>query len=514
MSFSQRQQLTQPFKIATMRQQGYLLELAPSFQSWFICFFDDRWRQSGLNQTTIERNARDFDWSLDLLRRGHSPANQWAALGPFQGLRKLYHYYRGTSVGMQYIDDEQIYKHLAAALARGQMEVHKVYDPHEAYRAFAAAAASSGASSSAASDDSTSESKPETTRIANGGQSLVSDRPAAGPKAQEGASATTAPKLVDNTNIGNTAPTPLSAVELRQERYHQRRELIDSTKGVDELEDARNRLAFNNDNILRAEAAQYVYSVDEYNRGALAELPPPPIGLTLIEPESVGLSADDFTNKKSGFGAALFKSEISGETMLTYRGTNNSVTGKEDWLTNLGQGSGFETEQYTQAMRLAVLTEDVAGDDFVIVGHSLGGGLASSGVAVTGQKGYTFNSAGLHPNTAGRLEGLSLADTGKLITSQAVNGEVLTMAQSLGVKALLTGAAVAAGGPVAGFVAAAGLAAFSTLPKAAGELRPLPSVKGGNPVTRHGMDQVIDGIEAQKSEDIKTITDYSRTYNG
>ena len=200
--------------------------------------------------------------------------------------------------------------------------------------------------------------------------------------------------------------------------------------------------------------------------------------------------------------------------MLTYRGTNNSVTGKEDWLTNLGQGSGFETEQYTQAMRLAVLTEDVAGDDFVIVGHSLGGGLASSGVAVTGQKGYTFNSAGLHPNTAGRLEGLSLADTGKLITSQAVNGEVLTMAQSLGVKALLTGAAVAVGGPVAGFVAAAGLAAFSALPTAAGEMRSLPSVNGGNPVTRHGMDQVIDGIEAQKSEDIKTITDYSRTYNG
>ncbi|MBP7546527.1 MAG: hypothetical protein KA754_01090 [Corallincola sp.] len=165
MSFSQRQQLTQPFKIATMRQQGYLLELAPSFQSWFICFFDDRWRQSGLNQATIERNARDFDWSLDLLRRGHSPANQWAALGPFQGLRKLYHYYRGTSVGMQYIDDEQIYKHLAAALARGQMEVHKVYDPHEAYRAFAAAAASSGASSSAAGDESGSESKPETRRV-------------------------------------------------------------------------------------------------------------------------------------------------------------------------------------------------------------------------------------------------------------------------------------------------------------------------------------------------------------
>ena len=91
MSFSQRHQLTQPFKIATMRQRGYLLELAPLFQSWFICFFDDRQRQANLSYTTLDRKARDFDWSLDLLRRGHSPANQWAALGPFQGLRQLYH---------------------------------------------------------------------------------------------------------------------------------------------------------------------------------------------------------------------------------------------------------------------------------------------------------------------------------------------------------------------------------------------------------------------------------------
>ncbi|MBP7548625.1 MAG: hypothetical protein KA754_11810, partial [Corallincola sp.] len=168
MSFSQRQQLTEPFKIATMHQRGYLLEIAPSFQSWFICFFDDRWRQSTLSYYTIDRNARDYYWSLDLLRRGHSPANQWAALGPFQGLRKLYHYYRGTSVGMQYIDDEQIYKHLAAALARGQMEVHKVYDPHGAYRAFAAAAAG-GTPSAPAEADGALEAKPEPRRIESPG---------------------------------------------------------------------------------------------------------------------------------------------------------------------------------------------------------------------------------------------------------------------------------------------------------------------------------------------------------
>jgi len=35
---------------------------------------------------------------------------------------------------------------------------------------------------------------------------------------------------------------------------------------------------------------------------------------------------------------------------------------------------------------------------------------------------------------------------------------------------------------------------------------PGKSTKSGSPVTRHGMDQVIDGIEAQKKADIKTLS--------
>lgn len=81
--------------------------------------------------------------------------------------------------------------------------------------------------------------------------------------------------------------------------------------------------------------------------------------LPIINPEDIGLNQEHFTNHQSSFGAALFKSEINGETMLTYHGTNNAVTGKQDWLTNLKQGSGLETEQYNQAMRLAIQTEDI-----------------------------------------------------------------------------------------------------------------------------------------------------------
>jgi len=86
---------------------------------------------------------------------------------------------------------------------------------------------------------------------------------------------------------------------------------------------------------------------------------------------------------------------------------------------------------------------------------------------------------------------------------------VLTGAQRHGNK-VLSGLG-AGGGAVAGGLVGAGLGyllskALPELPQAVGEMKTLPSVNGGNPVTRHGMDQVIDGIEAQKQKDIKTLS--------
>ncbi|HFQ4952065.1 TPA: RHS repeat-associated core domain-containing protein [Vibrio vulnificus] len=306
----------------------------------------------------------------------------------------------------------------------------------------------------------------------------------------------------------------LDKVQQRQLRYQQRIQLLKNTSGIPEIKQAHERLSFNNDNIIRAEAAQYVYRVDEYNRGALAVLPEPPVGLEIINPADIGLTQDNFTNKKSGFGAALFKSKINGETMLTYRGTNNKHTGRKDWSTNLKQGVGLETDQYNQAMRLARQVKQSIGGDHSIVGHSLGGGLASSGVAVTDQPGFTFNSAGLHPKTALRQSGSSFAETNKMIITQAVKGEVLTMVQSSGTKAVLAGAAGALGGTKVAMLAAIGINALDVLPKAVGTMRELPSVKGGDPVTRHGMEQVVEGIEAQKTEDLATLNSYSKAYHG
>jgi len=302
-------------------------------------------------------------------------------------------------------------------------------------------------------------------------------------------------------------------IKERKKRYKERKELIAKTKGNEKLNAAAERLDFNNDNIIRAEAAEHVYPIDEYNRGhrKFEDIPCPPAGLELIDPKDIpGLENAVFTDKDSGFGAALYRSEITGETMLVYRGTNNGVTTVADWKTNIGQGLGKETTQYTQAMELAQKVKQTSGGETIIVGHSLGGGLASAGSAATGNQAYTFNSAGLNKKTAKRFSNSTLSneETGSLIKTTAVDGEILTGAQKNG-NSWLTAALTRIGLGVGGLFGA-GLGfllgqALPDIPEAVGEMHHIPSVKGGNPVTRHLMPQVIDGIEFQKKEDIKTL---------
>jgi len=85
----------------------------------------------------------------------------------------------------------------------------------------------------------------------------------------------------------------------RKERYEQRNTLIKNTESVPELKEARERLDFNNDSIIRAEAAQYVYRVDEFNRGTIAKLPEAPEGLILVDTSQIeGLDEAVFLIKK------------------------------------------------------------------------------------------------------------------------------------------------------------------------------------------------------------------------
>lgn len=113
-----------------------------------------------------------------------------------------------------------------------------------------------------------------------------------------------------------------------------------------------------------------------------------------------------------------------------------------DWPTNIAQALGKNIPtQYRQAIYFAKKAASEAMADWngrlMILGHSLGGGLASA-AALAAKKDQpdlallcnTYNAAGLHPETA-ELEDTSLsAAAGAGITANCVNGDILTSLQT------------------------------------------------------------------------------------
>ncbi|MBU9652848.1 VgrG protein [Burkholderia multivorans] len=88
----------------------------------------------------------------------------------------------------------------------------------------------------------------------------------------------------------------------------------------------------------------------------------------------------------------------------------------------------------------------------------------------------TFNAAGLNPATIAKYGATPIASE---IQAYRVDGEILTGLQE---KSFLK----------------------SQMPKAVGTPHQV-SGTGWNPISRHGMKQMIDGIEEQKKEDQATI---------
>ncbi|MGV1772324.1 lipase family protein [Agrobacterium vitis] len=109
-----------------------------------------------------------------------------------------------------------------------------------------------------------------------------------------------------------------------------------------------------------------------------------------------------------------------------------------DWATNFRQGVGLYTDQYdlyvvNHAKEAAQIAMSEWNGRMMILGHSLGGGLASLAACVA-QRQYpalklgvrTFNAAGLHSATAGRANTSLSAAT---VRSFAVEDEILTTVQ-------------------------------------------------------------------------------------
>ncbi|RMH94507.1 hypothetical protein EBB59_02205 [Lysobacter pythonis] len=134
-------------------------------------------------------------------------------------------------------------------------------------------------------------------------------------------------------------------------------------------------------------------------------------------------------NKKNGLLSQVYTDD-QGNFALVYAGSNEF----KDWIpTNFGQGLGFETAQYSQAIRLAQEAQRAFGDNLVLSGQSLGGGLAASASMVTGVPALTYNAAGVHRRTVERFgvsfdEAREIAAAGN-IRSYRVDGDILTQVQ-------------------------------------------------------------------------------------
>ena len=147
--------------------------------------------------------------------------------------------------------------------------------------------------------------------------------------------------------------------------------------------------------------------------------------------------------ERSGFRAVLVHGE---KTILSFSGTD--MPELEDWANNLQQGLQGISPYYLYALQLS---RSNAAD--VVVGHSLGGGLASYVAIYGGKYAATINPAPLNINLA---SGIAMMRNNDLVVNYVAAGEALD---------LLDGAMV--------------------IMRRVGKIYNVPSSGGFNPVDRH-----------------------------
>jgi Pretoxin HINT domain len=130
-----------------------------------------------------------------------------------------------------------------------------------------------------------------------------------------------------------------------------------------------------------------------------------------------------------GFRAELFGNTATKTFILGFAGTGPSIA---DWINNIKQGLGLPAEQYETGIniaRKAAQEVKAGGGTLEIVGHSLGGGIATAAaIALGGVPATTFNPAGVHPNTVAEFGGLD--NLPSPINAFVIRGELLTTLQN------------------------------------------------------------------------------------
>ncbi|MEO5689930.1 MAG: hypothetical protein ABIR54_21445 [Burkholderiaceae bacterium] len=108
------------------------------------------------------------------------------------------------------------------------------------------------------------------------------------------------------------------------------------------------------------------------------------------------VTPDDLRNDKTGFRAAMYRDEGTGQLILVPRDTQPDSLA--DWQTNTRNGLGQDTPQYS-AMRTLTQHLEASNEPFDIAGYSKGGGLAQeAGLVNSRAQVRLFNSAGLPDN--------------------------------------------------------------------------------------------------------------------
>lgn len=174
--------------------------------------------------------------------------------------------------------------------------------------------------------------------------------------------------------------------------------------------------------------------IDSLNAKAAYEGSPAAPGYRDADLLALGIDPSRLNDDRSGFAARILMNEKAGEYVLAFRGTQ--ATSGADWFSNIVQGAGMTPAQYQVAVNLAKEVSFVVNDrrpggfpsgggSLRIVGHSLGGGLASAAALATNSKATTFNAAGVHPLVISEMT-LNRGDR-SAINAIYVRGDPLTL---------------------------------------------------------------------------------------
>ena len=114
------------------------------------------------------------------------------------------------------------------------------------------------------------------------------------------------------------------------------------------------------------------------------------------ELESYG-TKESKLERSSGLRAGVYTND-AGQTVVAFAGTD--PRSGADLRTDVAQEIGLSTDQYRQADKLVRNVVEARGsNNVVVVGHSLGGGLASTSALENGVNAVVFNAAGVHNNS-------------------------------------------------------------------------------------------------------------------